>query len=482
MSEALNTRFQTERISQAAWSRVAVSRAIGTAVFYSLLIVIALAAIPYGAAEPWWKASADATIFGLVLFAVIADLFDPPAARSRGSGLVLPLLALILFAFLQTISWTGRSGTLSADVFETRRFIVHLCALIAAGWLLVRHTNSERRVRHLVETIILIALASAAFGLWRQSSQSSVGFFLPSLRPAFGYGQFINANHFAFLMEMALGLALGIVTCRGAKGARLFIYLGAAVPMWVALVLANSRGGLISILCQSALLAALLVWERVGKANPERRFSGAGRIALQLLLAATLLIGAATILVLVGGDPLAQRIDSISVELDSKTAESYTLRQNIWQATWGLIREHPVAGVGFGGYWIGITKYHRASGEATPQQAHNDYLELLASGGLIGLGLGVWFLAAFARAAYQRVRETKGFLRAVTLGALVGILTVAIHSMVDFGLHIPVNALVCTALFALVVADPAGNRNQAQAKVVNGGSQGQRPQAAPRLD
>jgi hypothetical protein len=68
------------------------------------------------------------------------------------------------------------------------------------------------------------------------------------------------------------------------------------------------------------------------------------------------------------------------------------------------------------------------------------------------------------------------------LGALVGILTVAMHSMVDFGLHIPVNALVCTALFALVVADPAGNRNQAQAKVVNGGSQGQRPQAAPRLD
>src|SRR5439155_907532 len=118
---------------------------------------------------------------------------------------------------------------------------------------------------HLVETVIVIGVMSAGYGLWRQSSQHGVGFILPYLRPGFGYGQFINANHFAFLMEMALGLTLGIAICRGATGGRLALYLVAAVPMWVALVFANSRGGLISILCQVVFLAVLLVSHHSGR-------------------------------------------------------------------------------------------------------------------------------------------------------------------------------------------------------------------------
>jgi len=62
-------------------------------------------------------------------------------------------------------------------------------------------------------------------------------------------------------------------------------------------------------------------------------------------------------------------------------------------------------------------------------------------------------MVAFARAAWLKVRAADNYSRAVKLGALAGIITVAIHSLVDFGLHIPINALVCTALVALVVAD-----------------------------
>ena len=463
MSGVVSSSLGARGLSKTAFSRAAVSRAIAATVFYSLLIVMALTAIPYGAAEPWWKALADCLILVLAAFGLIGRLLDGQvhdAAGHHGYQLVFPLLVLITFAFIQTVSWFGSAtvaetalpNTLSADVFQTRLFIIHLCVLILAGWLLVRYTTSPRRLQHLVVTIIVIGVMSAGFGLWRQSSQHGVGFLLPYLRPGFGYGQFINANHFAFLMEMALGLTLGIAICRGASGGRLTLYLFAAVPMWVALVLANSRGGLISILCQAVFLAVLLVSQRAGK-ETAARFSRIQRVALQVGLVVTLLIGAVTTVVVVGGDPLAGRIDSLSVELDRNTAESYTLRQNIWQATWELIKDHPVAGVGFGGYWIAITRYHRASGETTPQQAHNDYLELLASGGLIGLAIGIWFVVVFVRAAYRKVRTADSYGRAVTLGALAGILTIAVHSLVDFGLHTPINALVCTALVALVVGD-----------------------------
>ncbi|MDQ2920447.1 MAG: O-antigen ligase family protein, partial [Acidobacteriota bacterium] len=126
---------------------------------------------------------------------------------------------------------------------------------------------------------------------------------------------------------------------------------------------------------------------------------------------------------------------------------------------WELIKDHPVSGVGFGGYWIAITKYHRASGEATPQEAHNDYLELLASGGLIGLSIGVWFVVALVMTARRRLRSRDNEIRAVTLGALAGILAVAVHSLVDFGLHITINALIFTVLVSIIslnLGDAAG--------------------------
>jgi len=116
-----------------------------------------------------------------------------------------------------------------------------------------------------------------------------------------------------------------------------------------------------------------------------------------------------------------------------------------------MIRANPLAGVGLGGYWIGITKYHRASGEITPQQAHNDYLELLASGGLLGCAIVAWFLAGFMRNIRPRLRSPDPYSRAICLGALAGIFGVAIHSFVDFGLHITINALVFLALIVIAV-------------------------------
>lgn len=122
-----------------------------------------------------------------------------------------------------------------------------------------------------------------------------------------------------------------------------------------------------------------------------------------------------------------------------------------------MIKDNPIAGVGFGGYATAIPKYHLASGETTPQEAHNDYLELLASGGLIALIICIWFVVGFFRAARRQVdpdgHVSSPFGRAAKLGALAGILTVGIHSLVDFGLHIPINAFVFTSLLAIVLVD-----------------------------
>ena len=117
--------------------------------------------------------------------------------------------------------------------------------------------------------------------------------------------------------------------------------------------------------------------------------------------------------------------------------------------TWEMIKDHPIVGVGFGGYWIAITKYHKASGEVTPQEAHNDYLELLSSGGLIGVAIGLWFILGFGKSVLTRLRYGDPLLSALSIGALAGIFAVAIHSIVDFGLHITINALLFVTLMVI---------------------------------
>jgi O-antigen ligase len=253
------------------------------------------------------------------------------------------------------------------------------------------------------------------------------------------------------MMEMALGLTLGIAIMRGVKGRRLAVYLIAAALMWLAVIRVNSRGGLLSMLCQVVILGVLLVARRTKKELVESgRASAIKQRVLQVILVVMLLIGSVVTVIFVGGDPLATRIDSLSVELNQKTAQTYALRQNIWQATWALIKDHPIGGAGFGGYWMAIRKYHRASGETTPQQAHNDYLELLASGGVIALGIGIWFVVVFVKLARTALNNADELGTAVITGASIGIVTVLVHSLVDFGLHVTVNALVFTTLIALV--------------------------------
>src|SRR3989449_11657885 len=85
-----------------------------------------------------------------------------------------------------------------------------------------------------------------------------------------------------------------------------------------------------------------------------------------------------------------------------------------------------------------------------PLAAHNEYLELLASGGLIGGALGTWFVIVLIKCAREQLRRSRDpFRRAACFGALVGLFGVAIHSLVDFGPHDTVNALVFTALVVI---------------------------------
>jgi O-antigen ligase len=446
------------------------ARLLGSMVFYSLLALIAFVAVPYGSAEPWWEAIFECAIFMLATLWLVEG-FLSRSWNFSGYHVFLPLLILAAFALIQTfpidgtpsppLSVGGTWQAISADPHGTRRWIGRMLSLILAGAMLLRYTHDRKRLRALMYVVIGIGSISAIFGLLRQMTQHSAGFFLPNLTPGYGYGQFINKNHFAFLMELALGPVLGLIVWGALPRERLLVSFAIVLLLGGALVSANSRGGILGLFCQFLFTALLFSGRR-----SVRHFSASGAVARSsqrfragLLVRAVLIVCFIGVIAIgtiwVGGAPLVSGLEAMPTEVGAQTENTRLAarRWDIWAATWHLIKDHPVAGVGFGGYWMDITAYHDVSGEMTPQEAHNDYLEFIASGGLIGVAIGTWFLLAYTRRVRQRLRDSDRFIHAARYGALVGITGVAIHSLVDFGLHITINAVIFMVLLVIASAD-----------------------------
>src|SRR5258705_3937275 len=455
-------------------------------IFSSLLLIIGLAAVPFGSIEPSWEGIFESAIFMLGACCLVTSTIDK---QWHVPHILAPLIGLIVFASLQTLPlWhtnlssallPGTSRTVSFDPFKTKRFIIELLALTLTLAMLLRYTSNRKQLLALAHLVIVVGAASAAFAILRIvlpiAPLASLG---NSTLQGESFGQFINRNHFALLMEMSFAMALGLAFY---SGHRLKRYLYAAVALWicVALTLANSRGGIVSMLGQVGFIAWMALSRVFGQsAEPDARDQHSGEqsllhasrlLALRCVLIFFIMGAALSSVLLLGGEPVRHRLESVPGEFLARRGDVENRsprRLEIWGSTLRLIEAHPLLGSGFGAYKTAITKYFQAANDWQPEQAHNEYLELGAGGGVTGRALGIWFVLILIREARRRLHETDAFPRAVCLGALVGLVGVAIHSLVDFGLHVMVNALICCALIALATAKVRSAPVESQSLIV----------------
>ena len=133
------------------------------------------------------------------------------------------------------------------------------------------------------------------------------------------------------------------------------LYVALLLPIWMALVLANSRGGILAMLVQVLVAALLLGAAQIDKL-PDITQSVAVRVVLVVVLLGGVLLGTFW----VGGDRLASNVESAGNELSTAGYSSTGASRNeIWRATLRMFAAHPFLGVGLGGYWIGITAITR---------------------------------------------------------------------------------------------------------------------------
>jgi len=141
-----------------------------------------------------------------------------------------------------------------------------------------------------------------------------------------------------------------------------------------------------------------------------------------------------------------------------------------WQATLDQFKLDPLIGTGAGTQLYLGRLFRRQRVQSDPIHAHCDYLELLAEYGVVG-GVGMAFficchlsngLRAYSLLLRKRLRhssDARSDTLALNIGALSAIAALAAHSVVDFNMHIPGNALMFAFIFGLM-ANPGIDRQE----------------------
>ncbi len=386
------------------------------------------------------------------------DAWRTGTLRLSRNVLQLPLLGLFVVGVVQLLPFGPANAggltttqSLSLDPYATRFALIQLAALFIYFVAALVFIDSPARLRLVVRTVTVFGFLLALFALLQHFVNPDQIYWLRTPNQAQPFGPFINRHHFATCMELTLALPLGLLMAGAVARERRVLYLFAIALMAVALVLTSSRGGVLSLVVEVLFLFILGGAMRRRGRNADETTDGRTRVRSALVragLGLVLVVGLLASALLFGGEQSLSRLVG-TVNSDDPTSG----RAQFWRGTVALIETHPIIGAGLGAFGVAYTRHDPLHGALRLEQAHNDYLQILADAGIVGGVLALLFVAALFRMGMQRLGAADKFRRGVAAGALAGCSAVLVHSFFDFPLHITSIALLFLLLAALATAD-----------------------------
>ena len=422
------------------------------AIICGLLIAIIFTALALGAVESWSVALFELIIVALLALWAIRVVMDR-GVKIRLPQLVLPLFALLGLGLIQSVAFEAADGRrigLSLDIEATRGTVTVLFFLLASFIIAVNFFTSRGRLRTMANFLAIYGLALAMFALIQYFTWNGKFFWVrPNTSSASPFGSFVNHNNFAGYMEMLIPIPVALITTRAVRSELRLFYAFSAALMGLALVVSLSRGGMIALAAEMIFIA---VWSSKARGRDAANGRTARRNRFALLKRAGA-VGAISLaifagIIWIGPDQIVGRIANSGDKGDT----FYASRGWIWKDTLSMIASNPILGVGLGAYETAYPIYSHSDGTLRVEFAHNDYLQILADGGMLGGVIAVAFLVMFARAFSRGLNAPDPFVRGIALGGGAGIFALLVHSMLDFNLQIPSNALLFLFLLAAVAS------------------------------
>ncbi|QDT10119.1 O-antigen ligase family protein [Planctomycetes bacterium K23_9] len=389
------------------------------------------------------------------------------------SGLLLGLIQLMPQSAFSLMEWSGvrdmqiRFGADPSDAgltqslvpWMTQSWLAMAVIGFAAFFLGSQLFNDDRSRIFLLVSIAICGVGQVLWGIAQLTTYPDMIFYgvenpSPGSVP---FGTFLNRNHAADFIAVALACSLGVFRARSLSKAQqwrtgygvtgqiqsmiaspltLAISLGVLCLM-LGLALSMSRGGWVSAFVAACVVS--LCWKRAGK---KRRVMPviAAIIATTVVFFSLQLFGF--------GDQISNRVDDLDVE--KVIADP---RFDHWAEAIPAVQHFLPLGSGMGTYGYAYLPFEPEPESRWFTHAHNQYLEVLVEAGLPGiilvfLGLYVALHSCLSLCSNERSVSKQ----ALGVAAMSAIVLHAFHALTDFGLMMPGNLIVLAALVGAACA------------------------------
>ncbi len=443
-------------------------------IFNALISIYVIAPLPLGSNRPWaWWTLAGCSFLLLAVWAFAWMGGKMPLSSAlRGRvpvAAVSLLLVVVIWIFCQTIplpsNWVAVLSPQNFKVYQEARAVIPAEGLsmplsldndatFAAGvrslfylamfLLLLQCLDSRRRLKVFCFAIVISGFFQAIYGSFVALS----GIAYPFAGQGVATGTFVNRNHLAGYLEMALELGMVLLLKAGRLGSaqgglravlRMVLSEKALVRLMVimmvaGLILTRSRMGNTAFFSSLLLTGSLAV-------VVSRPFRTKKMVLLlfSIVLVDVLLLGQ-----WFGLEKVAERLRETSLETehrDEVDVYAVPLVQDFW-----------LTGAGAATFEHIFPAYGQDNSGVLYDHAHNDYLELLSELGVVGfLPMSLFVVLGFYQSVLSLKCISHSHVRAVGFGGCMAIISLCMHSTVDFNLQIPANAMLFLGVIATVL-------------------------------
>jgi hypothetical protein len=394
------------------------------------------------------------------LSALIAVLAGSWIVRTWKSGvldlnaetILLPMLGLLLLAFVQLLPF-GNSGispgtlsvpassALTLDPFATQIFLMRLVGYIMFLAAALKFIDTEDRYRRAVTVILIFGGLIAFVGILQKLASPDAIYGVRKHSGAIPFGPYVNSHHFSSLMVLISGIGVAHLLGSGIqKQTKLLVGIAVGL-MAIAVPFTSSRGGVLAYIAM--LCVAVIAWFYRGRSKE--------RSSLLPLIAGGAVLGLIVIgsLFYLGGESSMLR----GFGIENQAADISSGRFHFWAVAWKIFLANPIIGAGMDAFGVAFTRFDTESGLFRVEQAHNDYLQMLTDGGIIGLSLTIAFIFILIKRSLERFKkESDPFLRTTIIGGLAGCVGIFVHSVFDFPLRTVGNAFVFLLVIGVMLA------------------------------
>jgi O-antigen ligase len=440
----------------------------------SAVLFVCICAVPIAATLLF--GGVDTISLGLFTIAIALMfgiwVFDSARAREfrfSSNLLQVPIAAIALLGLIQLLPMGDpnipaealampATNALSLDPFATKLFTAKMFFFLLYFAIALAYIDSEKRARILSVVIVIFGSLIAFFGILVRLAQPEAIYGVRPTPQAIPFGPFINQHHFAAFMEMTSGPVFALLLGSGVKRDRKLFLLISAVLMSIAILFTGSRGGVISFAGVIVLVTGASYLLKVGTSDRRTGDTNSSAKSFSVLIggAAMLLLAIGLVFYLGGGDSILRVLGS-NIQTDISSG-----RTHYWQVAFQVFTAHPILGAGLDAFGNAFTRYDTLSGAFRIEQAHNDYLQMLADGGVIGFLCVAAFVVILFRNGIRNISAIQDpLMRSIATGALAGCFGIAIHSFFDFPLRTPSNALFFLLLAVLATTGFGSRRTRA---------------------